>query len=63
MLFRSVHYLLPNFGNFNIQNSIIHPTIEIKSPNVFLFQNMIYAVVYSLVLLTLAVLIFDRREV
>ncbi len=58
-----IHYLLPNFGNFNIQNSIIHPTIEIKNPNVFLFQNMIYAIVYSLVLLTLAVLIFDRREV
>lgn len=58
-----VHYLLPNFGNFNIQNSIIHPTIEIKNPNVFLFQNIIYAIVYSLVLLTLAVLIFDRREV
>ncbi len=60
---RIVHYLLPNFGNFNIQNSIIHPTIEIKNPQVFMMQNIIYAVVYSLVLLTLAVLIFDRREV
>ncbi len=60
---KMIHYLLPNFGNFNIQNSIIHPTIEIKNPNVFIFQNIIYAVVYSLVLLTLAVLIFDRREV
>lgn len=60
---KMIHYLLPNFGNFNIQNSIIHPTIEIKNPNVFIFQNIIYAIVYSLVLLTLAVLIFDRREV
>jgi ABC-type transport system involved in multi-copper enzyme maturation permease subunit len=58
-----IHYLLPNFGNFNIQNSLIHPTIEISNPNVFIMQNVIYAVVYSLVLLTLAVLIFDRREV
>ncbi len=58
-----VHYLLPNFGNFNIQNSIIHPTIEIKNQEVFMMQNIIYAIVYSLVLLTLAVLIFDRREV
>ena len=58
-----VHYLLPNFGNFNIQNSIIHPTVEIKNPQVFMMQNIVYAVVYSLVLLTLAVLIFDRREV
>lgn len=60
---KAVHYILPNFGNFNIQNSIIHPTIEIKNQQVFIFQNIIYAIVYSLVLLTLAVLIFDRREV
>jgi ABC-type transport system involved in multi-copper enzyme maturation permease subunit len=58
-----VHYLLPNFGNFNIQNSIIHPTIQIQNQMVYIYQNIIYAVVYSLVLLTLAVLIFDRREV
>lgn len=58
-----VHYLLPNFGNFNIQNSIIHPTVEIQNKEVFMMQNIIYAIVYSLVLLTLAVLIFDRREV
>jgi ABC-type transport system involved in multi-copper enzyme maturation permease subunit len=58
-----IHYLLPNFGNFNIQNSLIHPTVEISNPNVFIMQNVIYAIVYSLVLLTLAVLIFDRREV
>ncbi len=58
-----IHYLLPNFGNFNIQNSIIHPTIEVANENVFILQNVVYAIVYSLVLLTLAVLIFDRREV
>lgn len=58
-----VHYLLPNFGNFNIQNSIIHPTTEIANQNVYIAQNVIYAVVYSAVLLILAILIFDRREV
>ncbi|MBC7526103.1 MAG: ABC transporter permease subunit [Chthonomonadaceae bacterium] len=58
-----VHYLLPNFGNFNIQNSIIHPTTEIANQNVYVAQNVIYAVVYSAVLLILAILIFDRREV
>ena len=58
-----VHYLLPNFGNFNIQNSIIHPTSEIANQSVYIAQNVIYAVVYSAVLLILAILIFDRREV
>ena len=60
---KAIHYLLPNFGNFNIQNQIIHPTSEIQNMNQYIQFNIIYAVVYSLVLLTLAVLIFDRREV
>ncbi len=58
-----VHYLLPNFGNFNIQNSLIHPTQEIINQGVFIRNNIIYACIYSAVLLTLAILIFDRREV
>lgn len=58
-----VHYLLPNFGNFNIQNSIIHPQIEIANEGVFIMQNVAYALIYSAVLLILAILIFDRREV
>ena len=58
-----IHYLLPNFGNFNIQNQLIHPTQEIVNEGVFIRNNIIYALIYSAVLLTLAILIFDRREV
>jgi ABC-type transport system involved in multi-copper enzyme maturation permease subunit len=58
-----IHYLLPNFGNFNIQNSIIHPQIEVQNMNAFMWQNIAYAIIYSAVLLILAILIFDRREV
>jgi ABC-type transport system involved in multi-copper enzyme maturation permease subunit len=67
MLVRSVgnliHYILPNFGNFNIQNAIIHPTQEITNEGVFIRNNIIYAIIYSAVLLIGAILIFDRREV
>lgn len=59
----AVHYILPNFGNFNIQNSIIHPVTEIANENIFIRNNIVYALIYSAVLLTLAILIFDRREV
>lgn len=59
----AIHYLLPNFGNFNIQNSLIHPTSEIQNPDIFMRNNIIYAIIYSSVLLILAILIFDRREV
>jgi len=58
-----IHYLLPNFGNFNIQNSLIRPTTEIANEGIFLRNNIIYAIIYSSVLLVLAILIFDRREV
>lgn len=58
-----VHLVLPNFGNFNIQNKLIHPEQTISNPNVFILQNMVYAVIYSAVLLLLAILVFDRREV
>lgn len=58
-----VHYVLPNFGNFNIQNQLIHPTQEIMNEAVFIRSNIIYALIYSAVLLMLAVIIFDRREV
>lgn len=58
-----IHYLLPNFGNFNIQNALIHPTVEITNEGAFLRNNIIYAIIYSAVLLIGAILIFDRREV
>ncbi len=58
-----VHFLLPNFGNFNIQNKLIHPEVTLTNENVFILQNVVYAVVYSSVLLILAILVFDRREV
>ena len=58
-----IHYMLPNFGNFNIQNAIIHPTSQITNEGVFIRNNIVYAIIYSAVLLILAVIIFDRREV
>ncbi|NLI00748.1 MAG: ABC transporter permease subunit [Chthonomonadales bacterium] len=59
----AVHYAIPNFGNFNIQNKLIHPQVVIKDMNVFIMQNIAYALIYSAVLLLLAIIVFDRREV
>ncbi len=58
-----IHFILPNFGNFNIQNKLINPTVEISNENVFIMQNIVYALIYSAVLLILAILVFDKREV
>src|SRR5438270_1836320 len=35
-----VHFLLPNFGNFNIQNKLIHPDVTLTNENVFILQNV-----------------------
>lgn len=59
----ALHYLLPNFGNFNIQNQLIHPSEDIINMAAYIRMNIIYALVYSAVLLALAIIIFDRREV
>ena len=61
--FTVVHYLVPNFGNFQFSNPLLNPDVQVKSEGLFFAQNCIYAVVYSAVLLILSVLIFDRREV
>jgi ABC-type transport system involved in multi-copper enzyme maturation permease subunit len=61
--FKFLHFIVPNFDNFNIQNPIIHPEVTITNGTIYILQNILYAVVYTGILLTLAVLIFDRREV
>lgn len=61
--FKIVHFLVPNFGNFNIQNPIIYPNEEIRNMAAYMVQNALYATIYATILILIAVLIFDRREV
>ena len=61
--FSFLHTVVPNFGNFNIQNPIIHPDVHIANEARYLTYLIVYALVYTAILLTFAVLIFDRREV
>jgi ABC-type transport system involved in multi-copper enzyme maturation permease subunit len=63
--FTVVHYLVPNFGNFNLINPLVNPdaAAQMRSEFQFIAGNVLYALVYSTVLLILAILVFDRREV
>jgi len=63
--FTIIHLLAPNFGNFNMNNPLVNPeaAAQMKGEFQFITGNVLYAVVYSAVLLILAVLVFDRREV
>ncbi len=58
-----LHFIWPNFDNFNIQNPIIHPDVIVANPTQYILQNVAYALVYTAILMIMAVLIFDRREV
>ena len=58
-----IHFLIPNFGNFNIQNPIIHPDIQIQNMGVYMTQTILYAIIYSAIMILIAVQIFERREV
>ncbi len=60
-IFKVVHAVIPNFANYNVQNKILTPEVTI-GPN-FLSYNILYAVAYSMLLLTIASLVFSRREV
>lgn len=62
-IFKVVHFIVPNFANYHVQNPIINPNQHITNQGLYITQNFAYAVVYTAILLTLGVLIFDRREV
>jgi ABC-type transport system involved in multi-copper enzyme maturation permease subunit len=62
-IFKGIHFLVPNFANFNVQNPIIHPEVIIRDMTKYMATNILYAVIYSTIMLLIAILIFDRREV
>ena len=53
------YYLLPNLANFNIRNLVVHDAI-INSTAILL--AIIYALVYSTIVLCLASIIFQRKD-
>ncbi len=58
-----VHYVIPNFANFNAQNPIIHPETRITNEVVYYVNNIGYAMLWMIVLLIIATIVFDRKEV
>ncbi len=58
-----MHYCIPQFGNFNIQSKVIHPETAIVNEAIVYLNNIFYAVIWIAVLLSIAHVIFDRREV
>lgn len=57
------HVFPPNFDLYNIQNRLIHPHHEVRSMGAYVAFVIGYSVLYSVLLMIVAALIFDRKEV
>jgi ABC-type transport system involved in multi-copper enzyme maturation permease subunit len=55
--------IIPNFDYYNVQNKLIHPQIEVRSMPQYLAYVIGYALIFSLVLMIISVLFFQKKEV
>ena len=58
-----VNTVLPNFANYNIQNPLINPTQQVRNETIYYVNITAYGVMYIAILMVLAILVFDKREV
>lgn len=56
---KGLSYVLPNFENFNIMAMAAHSR---QVPGTLIAQNTLYAAVYCAIVLSVAVLVFSRRN-
>ena len=61
--YKVVHVVIPNFDKFNVTNQLIHPETQVGNIWKYTGEVALYALLYSLVMVTLAVIIFERKEV
>lgn len=58
-----LHFLVLNFGNYAIQNPFINPSVSVSQEPSYILLTVVYALLYTVVLLMAGTAIFDRREV
>ena len=61
--YRVIHTLIPNFDKFNVTNTLLHPETHITSMGKYTGIVALYALLYALVMMLLAVIIFRKKEV
>ena len=61
--YKVVHVVIPNFDKFNVTNQLIHPETQVGNIWMYTGEVALYALLYALVMATLAVIIFERKEV
>jgi len=62
-LFTAVYYVLPQFDRFNVSNQLLHPETQITNMGFYTLWWGAYGLIYVLITLVVAILIFERKEV
>jgi len=63
IFYKIIHEIIPNFDYYNIQNKIIHPHHEVRSMELYVAVGFLKAICFVIVLMILAIIAFDRKEV
>ena len=58
-----LHYAIPNFDSFNVTNTLLHPETHITNIAAYTGKIGLYGLLYALLMMTIAVIIFQRKEV
>ena len=56
-------YVLPQFDRFNVSNQLLHPETQVANMGIYTAQVGAYGIIYVLITLVVAILIFERKEV
>lgn len=62
-VFGLLHYVVPNFSNNAIQNPWINPSVHVVQEPAYIGMSILYALLYTALLLMAGTVVFDRREV
>jgi len=61
--FKTIYYVLPRFDQFNIPNQLLHPEAQVTNMASYTGLMALYGLLYTLLALVAAILIFERKEV
>jgi len=62
-LYSLIHKLIPNFDKFNVSNALLHPEAHITNMAQYTGKLAIYGLLYAVVMMLLAVVFFQKKEV
>ena len=65
ILARAAHYVIPNFQNLDVsQGAAVESAQQLRGSELnFITYGVVYSITYIIIVLAIAVLIFDRKEV